>query len=577
MTRCLQIAAIALALGCGGDDGTPDPGGGQNRLEILDPPGDSIGLAFSDSEALRVRYLDSDGEPIAGATVEFFLQVGASEDAGGSALSAVSAVTGAGGVAELEVTAGTSDANFRVRAEAPGAPPAVFFVVVSDTGFASFAITPSHSGPRAAADFTNIELRLFSPDQLGCAGLDVDDLPESIFPPRSVATFTESVGFQNLAAARPYVLVAWAEAEAGAARLATGCVEMSAEQVKVGPAIGVVIDVADRALAWPEPVTITSALILPNLDRDLDAALAPDPWLILSCPVGAAQLAIDCALDAAVADGVLDCAVAGAGPLIDDFEAARGAVDGDGCRPAEISGGAASLDRLVADAMTAGPWTEASAIDLAMARHALLAGARITSELSLETPAAAAHRLRTLTLTAAAMSRETDLGASARPVLEAEAAATVDAFGVVTIAEHRFTLDLDRAADDMFTLDLLPAFGLDGRRDDLGAALIESFGGCAAFSAVACAAAGQPDTCIETACAAAGPALDSRLLGWIGVLDVGGLDVSMSGAAAIEDRDFDLASDTIGGGSVALDGTWQIAVDIAGGSSTGAGAFGGQR
>lgn len=579
MARVFIICAGVL-LACGGDDATPDAGGGQNSLEILEPPGDSIGLAFSASEALRVRYLNPSGDPIAGATVEFGLQVGANETSGAAALSAAAATTDSAGIAQVEVTAGVSDANFRVRATAAGAPPATFFVVVSDTGFASFQVTPTHSGPRPALDYVNVEIRLFSPDQVDCAGLDIDELPESIFPPRRVAGFVGAVQFQNLAAARPYVLVVWGEGEMGAARLAVGCVELSADQVRVGRPLQMVVDVGDRPLLWTAPVEVTSAMVLPGLDNAADAIVAPDPWRTLVCPLGAAQLAIDCALDAAVPDGDLDCVVNGTSGLINDFEAARGAPQ-NGCRPDESSPGVASVDRVLLDAMSAGPWTEANATALAVTRDQIIGGARLTSELSMPTATSARHRLLTLTLTAGALSREIDLVGSARPVIEASASAEVDAVGTVSLGAHQFTLDFERAADEMFTTELLPAFALDGRRDDLGAALIESFEagamvGCQAISAVACAEVGRAASCIQTGCGAVGAALDTRLLEWIDAIGAVGLDFSMTGSATIRDGDLDREVDEVGGGA-GLSGSWQISVTTAAGPSAGAAAFGGAR
>jgi hypothetical protein len=184
-------------------------------------------------------------------------------------------------------------------------------------------------------------------------------------------------------------------------------------------------------------------------------------------------------------------------------------------------------------------------------------------------------------LTAGVLSRETDLAASARPVLEVEASAEVSGIGVVAISGHRFTLDIERAADEMFSTDLLADFDLDGRRDDLGAALVESFedggaNGCEALSQVACGAAGRAATCIEAACAAIGPALDARLLAWIAALSDPGTDFELSGVAAIRDVDLDLEVDEVGGGAE-LTGSWQVSVDTAAGPSNGAAAFGGVR
>ena len=581
--RTAAAIAALLAAACSGDDGgPPDAGDGTHRLEILDPPGDSIGLAFTETIALRVRYLGPDGEPIAGQTIGFELVAGPSEDIGASALSGLSASTDGGGAAQINLTAGARAANFRVRASATGAPPALFFVVVSETGFASIAVEPIHAGPRAAADFTAVEYRLFSPDQLSCATLDIDDLPESVFPPRRGAGFAESVRFRNLAAERPYVLVAWAEQGGGGARLATGCIELAASQVRVGPLLHLALAIADRPLDWSQALAITSALISPDLAEAIDSALAPDPWTALGCPLGPAQLILDCSLDALGGDGDLDCAVLGSGPIVDDVEALRGPPDLAGCRPAESSPGVASIDQVLADAMTAGPWTAADAAALALGRDQILAGARLTSELVELGPGSVRHRLLTLTLQAGGLSRTIELLGSARPVVTATHAVIINASGVASFGFAAFTLDLDLAAEEMFVLDLLPARGLGGREADLGAALAASFedgaqAGCAAVSALVCDPIGRPASCLASACGAGASALDVRLLAWIGALAAGGLDFTLTGAAAIEDRDFDLELDTIGNGSAALDGTWTTLLSIASGITEGVGGFGGQR
>jgi hypothetical protein len=581
--RAAAAIAALLAACSGGDGGPPDAGDGTHRLEILDPPGDSIGLAFTETIALRVRYLGPDGEPIAEQTIGFELVAGPSEDIGASALSGLSASTDGGGAGQVNLTAGARAANFRVRATAPGAPPALFFVVVSETGFASIAVEPIHAGPRAAADFTAVEYRLFSPDQLSCATLDIDDLPESVFPPRRGEGFAESVRFRNLAAERPYVLVAWAEREDGGARLATGCVELAASQVRVGPLLHLALAIADRPLDWSQALAITSALISPDLAEAVDAALGPDPWTALGCPLGPAQLILDCSLDAVAGDGDLDCAVSGSGPIVDDVEALRGPPNAAGCRPAESSPGVASIDQILADAMTAGPWTAEDAPALALGRDQILAGARLTSELVELGPGIVHHRLLTLTLQAGGgLSRTVDLLASARPVVAATHAASIGPTGIVSLEPAAFTLDFDRAAEEMFSLELLPARGLGGREADLGAALAESFedgaqAGCAAVSALVCDLIGRSASCLTSACGDGAAALDARLLAWIGALAAGGLDFTLAGAAAIEDRDFDLELDTIGNGSAALDGTWTTLLSIASGVTEGVGGFGGQR
>lgn len=73
--------------GCGDDDTAPDASPSANHtLRVLDPPGDSIGLAFGGRETLRVLYADPGGTPLANHEIEFTMLTSAGEDPRGSTL-----------------------------------------------------------------------------------------------------------------------------------------------------------------------------------------------------------------------------------------------------------------------------------------------------------------------------------------------------------------------------------------------------------------------------------------------------------------------------------------------------------
>ena len=561
-------AALLLDAGCGDDAAPPAPDGGAlSTLQVLDPPGESIGLAFHGEATLRVLYLDPAGRPIPEAAVSFALVTSASETTGGSTITASSVLTDGAGVAQVQIVAGAEQVNFRVQASAAAAQPALFYVAVSEGGFTDLTVSPEHLGFRDPAGLGRVEVRLYRMEEVRCQALDLDDPPASVFPPRALDGFGGAVSYRNVTAGESFTLVAWASAEVGGVPVAGGCVELAEGQVRPGRPLRFPLAVEDRPPALPPRLEVQSAFDASGLAAAIGELIA-DPWPVLACPRGRAQLLIDCALDAQATDGALDCQVGGSSAVVTAVQARRGAPDAAGCRPATRPGGGDSMDAVV-EARLGGPWPAGAALTaLLEARQAPLTGFTLSSRL--ESTAGGAplhHRLGALSIQSGAGAFSIDLVDSARPVVRQVAPAVVDPVaGLLALGPHAFTLRYGEAARDAFVaLGLTPA-GLAARQGDLGTALYQSVqsgvdAGCAAFSPVVCEEAGLSPTCLGAACAAAAGGLDDLLEGWWRAMDRAELDLVLTGEAALVEPDADLVLDALEQGS------WSARIGLSGGQS----------
>ncbi len=148
LLRILGLALVAGWLaGCSPSDGAGGPGGPLYVLEA--DPSSPLALTYGESGDVRVIARDRDGNTVSGLTITFLLE-GTSKDSG---LSAVTAVTDADGAAGTTVTAGYSNALFRVRASTDEADPIFRPVAVSVGGFGALVVTPSYGGDRALGSF----------------------------------------------------------------------------------------------------------------------------------------------------------------------------------------------------------------------------------------------------------------------------------------------------------------------------------------------------------------------------------------------------------------------------------------
>ncbi len=568
--------AVATSLGvvlgaCGGTSGAlPDAGVDlvNAQLTILDPPGDILGLGRGTSVTLRVRYETEELAPIASADLEFQL-VGTNEGGtGGATLSGSSATTDATGVARMSLLAGADDASFSIRVTAPNAQPVTFVANVSSGGFADVLITPVHSGWRDSSSFDRVEVRLYRASDVRCDTLNVDAPPESLFPPRSMASFDGVAEFRNVRAEAAYTVVAWGIGGASAKNLAAGCVDIAPTQLPASPA-KLFISVADREAAASAGAILESAFDVSVLVTALEQAGLERWWTVLACPAGPGQLVLDCALDALGDDGVLDCVVGASNATIAAIEARRGAVV-DGCRPAVMPDSSATADALLTDAI------DTSSFPTGTGLEALLTGRSNTLDLLTtrsELRFAAgnvSHRLVSASFDISGTTYTIPLGPTARPILVARnVPATMSLSDGLVLGEHGFTLRFGSLAMAAFRDVSLASAGLDASAHTLGTAMVDSvteggMTGCGAVSKVVCSAAGLGTGCLATACETATPTIDAGLDAWWRHLDGPALDFGLSGAGALLDAEDDLVIDGIG---VDLAGTrtglWSAEIGLA--------------
>ena len=572
------LLIVGTAIGCGDDSpSTADAGEGNARLVILDPPGDTVGIKYNDAITLRILYENREGQATAGVPIEFELVATSErEDTAGSTLSTNQAVTDSLGVARVDLVVGAQEATFRVAVDAPDAPTAFFHINISEGGFVRLFITPIHEGWRSVESIARVQVRLYRADALTCAAANIDELPMSLAPPRSLSEFGPAVSYLNVNAGQPHAVVAWSEVsdQDNATPAGIGCVDLGGSQLPNGE-ISLDLVVADRDLVLG-PVEVTSRFDLAAVAAALAQRGAERPWQSLACPAGPGQLLLDCALDAAAPDGDLDCVVNGSSAIADAIAAQRGAPDGSGCRPVTLPSNAPSLDRAITDAVIAGgSFPSGTGLDAMLAtRSSLVTDMALSSQLTALSSTAGRHRLLAAIAGADPQVHTVDLGATGRPVIEQRSVAmTVDG-NQVGAGAHGFTLRYGSIAADAFTqLTLAPA-GLDPQA--LGMALAGSVtdgssgqSGCSGLSAIACRSIGQAETCVAAACAQGAGALDVVMTRWSRSMDGPGLDFELqSGTGLAYDSDGDLVVDALGAaGDPETPGAWSAALILSDGTS----------
>lgn len=544
LRNLLVAIALPIAVQACGDNDFPTRDAavpGNDSLAVLNPPGDSIGLDFSGTSTLRVQLVDSEGEPITGQPIEFSLLQNAGESVGGSSLSASSRQTNSIGIAEVDLLAGAERVNFRVEASTPNAPSVLFYIQVSDQGFSDVSIVTAHEGPRDSTSYDGVELRIYSDSSARCGAIDFASPPESLFPPRTQELLGEASDFRNLAVGLGYTVIAWAEAGAEATPHATGCLHIAADRLRSGSAFEAVLPVADLPYQLPQLLAVDTEIQLADLAATLTGQ---DTWATLSCPLGRAQLLLDCLPDAQTPDALLDCNSEQASPLGTAIEARRGIIGADGCRPATTASGEDSLDALLMDAMTGWP-NDVELGALAGGRELVLGTLRIQSEVARTGDGVVTHRLRRADLDTVSV----DLLLSSRPVVEVAAVPVQrSASPEISIAPHGFTLRFAELAESGYEILALGPANVSG----LGAALGTEFmteisiaaqTGCAGLEAFVCGELGLGADCADL-CSTIAPALDIRLAAWLGDLQSSGLDYTVEAQADLLDDDRNLVIDS---------------------------------
>ncbi len=132
------------------------PDGGEPLYVLSANPSGTMRLAFGESGEVKVEARDLDGERVPGLVVTFLLE-GSFKDSG---LSTITAVTDDDGEAKTVVTAGYSNALFRVRASADDAVPTSRFVSVSEGGYGQMEVTVRYPQPWERA-LDSFELNLY--------------------------------------------------------------------------------------------------------------------------------------------------------------------------------------------------------------------------------------------------------------------------------------------------------------------------------------------------------------------------------------------------------------------------------
>jgi hypothetical protein len=562
------LAVVVSTIACGGSS-TDDPDAGSTpsnaRLVILNES-DILGLGFGERRTLRVRYETDEGEPIPETVIEFALITAGTERTGGTGLSATDAETDELGVARVDLVAGAENVSFRVSVDAPDALGATFYIAVSDMGFANLVISPVHSGWRVPADdFANVQVRLYRATSAVCADIDIDDPPESLFPPRSMAAFGTDASYQNISAGEGYTVVSWTEGPDNSTPLSFGCVDLDSPQV---PPARVSFDVVvvDRDLYLPASTTLSSLFDMQPVVDAIDATGVNAAWDILGCQAGPGQLLLDCTLDALAPDDALDCIVNGDSAITTATEASRGAPDAAGCRPSVYGNMIPSLDQVLTDAVVAGDaWPVGPDLaEVLSTRHEITQGFELHTTLTLWDQAAR-HELSSIRISGGGDDYTIDFADTAFPQLSDDQVGLSGSDPTqLALTSHGFTLRYGYLSQWAFADLALAPKGLDD--DALGTALASSAtnGGsgatdCIAVSELTCGEIGQAASCLEVACQQGVIALDGLLTLWWQAMNGVGLDLTLSGSAPIYDFDGDLTVDSIGADEKGKrTGAWQV-------------------
>jgi hypothetical protein len=504
-------------------------------LEILDPPGSQIGLHYEKAVELRVRYRTDDAErsPLVGAQVRFAIF----GDPAGSTLSGDRVETDQTGVAAVNLTAGSAEESFTVRAQAVNAVDAEFEVSVSQLAFVDLGVTVDAGGTAAAAT-----VRALLYDGGRCSAL-----PPAAVSPLSFRTLSAPVApsgvtlsFLNLLS-RPYAVVGRVE-DASGHLVKYGCVELGDQLVPPGSSSTLPLPMRDVSIKLEGVFVVTTSL--PAASATLSSA-----WhALVDCPLGPAQ-------------ALLDATETGLSPaLASAIEGKRGAKSSAGCRPDKV-GAEMSLDQQL-DALltTAGaPATKLS--QLVMALDDVEQATQLTSQLSVIATGAssdylAEHRLQQLKLGSTSQVSY-DLVAMGLPIITAPEVAIEVSGDRAQIAPHEFTLGLPllyhRAFDELGLLALFPSLTAPRTRAFVGlmvqAAMRAGQNGCAAVESLVCSVTGAAGclTVIAPACAAGLDLVATELdAGFAAPL---GADLTLSGSAGVTDADGDLTAEQLSGGT----------------------------
>lgn len=508
-------------------------------------PGDSIGLAFGQRATLVLRETGPGGAPVASSRLTFAIATDLpNESAGGSTLSLPAAVTDETGMARVDVVAGAAAASFRVRIQGDDTGALFVTVSVSDAGFSSLEVVPVHVGLREVVG--PLEVRLYPGAR--CGSMKAEAPPASPYPPRE-AGFGHTAVWEALSPAGDYSVLGWVMSPGGPVDV-DGCIDLAPRQLRAGARVRLLLPVADRPIEAADRYTAASTFDLSPLRAWVLPASAV--WSRARCPRAAAELLLDCAIDALDDSDPLDCTIVSPGPAASALLAARGPLDEAGCRSA---GGPMTIDTRLTRVLSS--TVVANLPAAATALFDLLDTLSLESSITLAEPGAR-QQLGRATLEQGGTLVHTLLPTTARPVIAATSPALRHAdTDEVELGPFRYTLRLG-------TLVASALEPMVGDVKHLGqslaaAARAGSQTGCVAVSTTVCQPAGLASDCLVAACNLALPALDAQLAEPFIRLDGQGYDFTLEGSAVLMDLDHDFEAEQLLGGS------WTATARLSGG------------
>ncbi len=573
------IAAVLLGALAACED-TPVPmadGGVGRRLEILDPPGSQIGLRFSRSQALAVRYLidDASARPLRNEPVRFAIF----DDPVGSTLSQDSVLTDDEGLAMVALNGGTQEGSFHVRVTAAGATDVEFAISISELEFVDIdaeIIDPlPESGGRTlvAALFTDRPCAALgpSPTMIGASRTLVR-------PAADRATFS----FVNLLSRTSAVV---GRVEDAGKLVAYGCLDVDRALAPPGASLRLPIPMSDV-----QPTVVGSYEIVTSLSSARDGradGLLADYDVVDRCEGHLAQLLLDELISrlpmaraslaasqraptvvSTVGQSSIACRPAKLGAT-DTLDAELHALVGTGSnggKRAELWG---DLDELLESA------TMSSRLRISSTAPQLGDGADAPESLLVD------HEVRTITLALGSMTRVYDLAALGRPTYGVSGIGALRSAAQLTIYAHTLPLGIPElwgtAWGELSIAPRLPALAEPTVSGWVRAAAAEAQrsakAGCAAIEDLVCERTGGQAGCtgtLLTPCAQAIDAVATRLAVPLSIAAPwpGAASLGLQGSAIIVDDDADLVGNRLDEGTWVASGTLSQGLAFAGQRST---------
>lgn len=401
------VLAVVLGLACG-DSGPMSSDGPQATVALVSPMG-ALGLHYGEQATLLFRYRHL-GQGVAGTTLSLHID----SDNTGATLSADRIVTNDRGEASVLLTAGAAEAAFHVLVSAPLATDLVVDIAVSRYDFGNLDVSLDAS---AIPGVTLVRAALVTGTH--CSALAPTAKLGPVLRSQQSDKNRAMLPFSTLLF-QPYSVLGRAE-DAMGRLLGYGCVDLSDELLRTGL----------RAVV---PVPIAPVFPSPLGSYDLTFTLQSKPsspgiWSQLACPSGLGQVLIDATIQA-VPTGDKDVA--------SRLLAARGALDGSGCRT-----GADKPDERL-HALLAGTVAGMTLVPVVQDADALVKGLKLATTLQVYV-ANGRDTLATHTLTSATLStsmRSAPYSLATVPVPTVTNLLLTQSGAQLTIPEHALTLRL---------------------------------------------------------------------------------------------------------------------------------------